>query len=117
LVFPTASGQIAHHSHLLRTLAPVMVAAGVVNADGAPKYAMHSFRHFFASWCINPQDRGGRELTPKVVQALLGHASIVITLDTYGHLFPHGGDATELAKASAALFAGPPTGKVVPLTK
>jgi integrase len=65
---------------------------------------MHAFRHFFASWCINPKERGGRELPPKVVQTLLGHSSIVMTLDVYGHLFRDGGDRAELAEASAALL-------------
>ncbi len=41
--------------------------------------------------------RGGRELPPKVVQHLLGHSSIVMTLDRYGHLFPRGDDRAELA--------------------
>ena len=85
LVFPASSGLVEHHSSMVRGLAPIMIAAGVVDADGAPKYAMHAFRHFFASWCINPKDRGGRELPPKVVQTLLGHSSIVMTLDTYSH--------------------------------
>jgi hypothetical protein len=31
--------------------ARVMCAAGVVENDGKPKYALHAFRHFFASWC------------------------------------------------------------------
>ena len=33
LVFPTAQGRIAHHEQMLRTLAPVMIAAGVIGAD------------------------------------------------------------------------------------
>jgi integrase len=41
----------------------------------------------------------------KVVQHLLGHSSIVMTLDVYGHLFPSGDDRTELAAASGALLA------------
>jgi integrase len=51
------------------------------------------------------KERGGRELPPKVVQHLLGHSSIVMTLDVYGHLFRDGGDRAELAEASAALLA------------
>ena len=48
----------------------------------------HAFRHFFASWCLNRKEAGGRELPPKEVQSLLGHSSIVMTMDVYGHLFP-----------------------------
>ena len=56
--------------------------------DGGPKYTgLHSLRHFYASWCINRQKDGGRGLPPKNVQERLGHSSITITLDTYGHLF------------------------------
>ena len=87
LVFPTSTGAVDHHKNMLRSLAPVMTAAGVVDKSGKSKYALHAFRHFFASWCINPIERGGRQLTPKVVQTLMGHSSIVITLDLYGHLF------------------------------
>jgi integrase len=80
-----------------------MVKAGLTNKQGA-KYALHAFRHFFASWCINPKERGGLELQPKVVQERLGHASILMTMDTYGHLFPRGDDTAELAAAEKALL-------------
>lgn len=72
--------------------------------DGAPKYALHAFRHFFASWCINRKADGGRELPAKFVQGLLGHSSIVMTLDRYGHLFPRGDDRAELAIAAKVLL-------------
>jgi integrase len=39
------------------------------------------------------------------VQERLGHSSIVMTMDTYGHLFPRGDDGRELAAAEAALLA------------
>ena len=113
LVFPSKKGETDHNSNLLRYLTPVMRAAGVVQrtideTTGeetiTPKYGMHSFRHFFASWCINPNSRGGRELPAKVVQQYLGHSSIVITLDVYGHLFPDNSDHAELATATAALM-------------
>jgi integrase len=105
LVFPTAAGKVEHHKNTLNGLEPVMVAAGVVDKAGKPKYALHAFRHFFASWCINPKDRGGRELSAKVVQQLLGHSSITMTLDRYGHLFPRGDDKAELAASARALLA------------
>jgi len=105
LVFPTGTGAIMYHRSMLDSLAPVMVAAGVVTKGGKPKYGLHAFRHFFASWCINRRADGGRELPAKVVQGLLGHGSIVMTLDRYGHLFPRGDDRAELAAASGALLA------------
>jgi integrase len=105
LVFPTSTGRIDHHANMLRGLAPIMIAAGVVDKEGGPKYALHAFRHFFASWCINPKARGGRELPAKEAQGLLGHSSIVMTLDLYGHMFPPAGDRTELAEAARALLA------------
>jgi integrase len=61
-------------------------------------------RHFYASWCINRHRDGGLELPVKTVQARLGHASIVMTLDRYGHLFPSD-DGAELAEAERAIFA------------
>ncbi|HEY2532838.1 MAG TPA: tyrosine-type recombinase/integrase [Xanthobacteraceae bacterium] len=105
LAFPSIKGVVEHHMVMLKTLAPAMKVAGVVDKDGKPKYGLHAFRHFFASWCINPRSRGGRELPAKVVQALLGHSSIVMTLDIYGHLFPNADDRAELATASYALLA------------
>jgi len=105
LVFPTQAGSVMYHKNMLESLAPVMKAAGVVTRSGNPKYGLHAFRHFFASWCINRRTDGGRELPAKVVQGLLGHSSIVMTLDIYGHLFPRGDDRAELAAATSALLA------------
>jgi integrase len=105
LVFPTSTEHVEHHSNMLRSLAPVMVAAGLVDGEGEPKYALHAFRHFYASWCLNSRSRGGRQLPLKEVQSLLGHTSIVMTADTYGHLLPTSDDGGELAAASRALFA------------
>jgi integrase len=47
---------------------------------------------------------GGLELPPKMVQQRMGHASIAITMDVYGHLFPRGDDGAELAAAEKALL-------------
>ena len=104
-MFPTTTGQIEHHKNILRALAPVMVKAGLIDKQGEPKYALHAFRHFYASWCINRKEDGGLGLPLKVVQERLGHASILMTSDTYGHLFPRGDDNGELAAAERSLLA------------
>jgi len=105
LVFPTSTGAVEHHKNMSRSVETVMKAAGVVDKSGEPKYALHAFRHFFASWCINPKERGGRELPVKVAQTLLGHSSVVMTLDRYGHLFPSGSNRDELRASTRALLA------------
>jgi len=97
-------GTVKWHRELLYSLDPIMLAAHVVDREGRPKYGLHSMRHWFASWCINRKADGGRELPAKSVQQLLGHSSIVITLDTYSHLFPTSNDRAELEAASAALL-------------
>src|SRR5262249_43990941 len=122
LVFPNGKGNFESHSNLVqRTLNPLQVAAGLVvpvingsgkqerDADGNPvveaKYTgTHALRHFFASWCINRKTDGGLELPPKIVQERLGHSSIVMTMDVYGHLFPSSDDGSELAAAESALL-------------
>jgi integrase len=72
---------------------------------GRAKYTgLHALRHFYASWCINRRVDGGLELPLKVVQSRLGHASIQMTADRYGHLFPRGDDSAELAAAEKAFL-------------
>jgi integrase len=71
----------------------------------AAKYTgFHALRHFYASWCIKRREDGGLGLPPKIVQERLGHSSITLTMDTFGHLFPRGDDASELASDEAALL-------------
>lgn len=84
---------------------PAQIAAGVVNEQGKAKYrGLHCLRHFYASWCINRRVDGGLELPLKVVQTRLGHASIKMTADVYGHLFPAVDDSKELAAAEKRFF-------------
>jgi integrase len=106
LAFPNQSGNVESHGNIVhRGLMPAMLKAGIVTAAGEAKYkGLHSFRHFFASWCINRKVDGGLELPAKVVQARMGHSGIGITMDVYGHLFPSHDDGEELAAAAAHLF-------------
>ena len=62
------------------------------DAAGLPeKTGFHATRHFYASLLIQHGE------SVKVVQARLGHASAIETLDTYGHLWPDSEDATREA--------------------
>ena len=45
-------------------------------------------------------------MTPKKIQAVMGHSSIQVTFDLYGHLFENtDGDAKAMAEIEARLFA------------
>jgi integrase len=49
---------------------------------GLRRLRFHDLRHTFASLLIAQNE------SPKKIQVLLGHQSIKITMDTYGHLYP-----------------------------
>ena len=51
--------------------------------SGIRKIRLHDLRHTFASQLI---EQGAH---PKYIQEQLGHSSITMTMDTYGHLFPN----------------------------
>lgn len=116
LVFPNGQGKVEQLNNIVRRgLQPAQVAAGVaddtgeVDEKGKPimvaRYkGLHALRHFYASWCINRPADGGLGLPAKVVQERLGHSTIVMTMDVYGHLFPRGDDAEELAAAERSLL-------------
>jgi integrase len=105
LAFPTGKGNVENHQNILtRGFFPAQIAAKVA-VNGVPKYSgLHALRHFYASWCINRKQDGGLELPLKVVQERMGHATVVLTSDLYGHLFPRGDDGSEMAAAEAALL-------------
>jgi integrase len=81
------------------------IAAGVTTGSKAKYTGLHALRHFFASWCINRRKDGGLELPIKLVQERLGHSTIVMTSDVYGHLFPSRDDDAELAAAERVLLS------------
>ncbi|MCV9997359.1 site-specific integrase [Pararhizobium sp. YC-54] len=117
LVFPNGSGKVEQLNNVLRRgLHPTWVAAGVtvetgeLDKEGKPvlasKYSgLHCLRHWFASWCINRREDGGLGLPPKLVQERMGHSTIAMTMDTYGHLFPRDDDGSELAAAADFVLA------------
>ena len=114
LAFPDDDGGVvARYDAILHGWHRAQIAAGVVAKDAAgrrvepfrPKYAgLHALRHWFASWCLNRIADGGLEMPLKTLQARLGHATLAMTADTYGHLFPRGDSTHEMAKAQRLLL-------------
>jgi integrase len=94
LVFPNGLGKVESYANLIEHgFAPIQIAAGIiaqkqaVDDAGQPvtvsvaKYGLHALRHACASLWI---EQGHN---PKQIQKLMGHSSIKVTFDTYGHLF------------------------------
>jgi integrase len=117
LVFPSGEGTpIFHPNLLLSFLEPLQVAAGVSRPkmkDGASvldkkeqpvmegRYTLHCFRHAAASLWIE------RRVAPKKVQTWMGHHSIQVTFDTYGHLFAALDEDAGIMAAMEAEVMGP----------
>jgi integrase len=54
----------------------------ILERTGLPDIRFHDLRHTCATLLL------GQDVHPKIVQELLGHASIQLTLDTYSHYLP-----------------------------
>lgn len=68
-----------------------------LRGSGIEPCRFHDLRHTFAAHLVRAN------VHPKTMQRLLGHATIGITLDTYGHLMPEG--EVEAIAALDALLA------------
>jgi integrase len=78
LVFCTGKGTLINPSNLRRrSLAPLLQRAGL------PLMTFHQLRHTAATILLL------KNVNPKVVSEMLGHATIAITLDTYSHVLPN----------------------------
>src|SRR5262249_52060371 len=88
LVFPTAGGKVEQHKSVLESIAPIFIAAGVVDRQGAPQYGLHALRPFFSSSGLKPKDRGGRGLSAKEKHAPLRAETRHITIGAFGPPFP-----------------------------
>jgi integrase len=90
LVFTTNTGAPINPSNLRqRSFASLLKRAGL------PHMRFHDLRHTCATLLLS------RGVHPKLVQELLDHATIAITLDTYSHVMPSMGDATAKALEDA----------------
>jgi len=116
IVFPDATGAVEDHTAIYRRFMALQLACGIteprLGPDGRPlideegrrvhqpKYGLHAMRHACASLLI------AQGWQPKRIQSFMGHASIGLTFDTYGHLFKDAeGDQKAMAKLEGALLS------------
>lgn len=79
LVFASNVGGIINPSNLRnRSFARLLQRAGL--SDRGARF--HDLRHTCATLLLS------RNVNPKIVSEMLGHATIAITLDTYSHVLP-----------------------------
>lgn len=110
LVFPSIAKRVMTHRYMsLNIMGAVQLAARVsspVQDDKGkpkldeeqqpilePRYTLHDFRHAAASLWIE------QRVNPKRVQRWMGHSSIQVTFDTYGHLFDQADQDSAVAAA------------------
>lgn len=100
LVFPNGEGNVESLPNIHRRgLGPLEVAAAIGTDKLHPKYGLHALRHAAASLFIS------EGLSPKRVQSMMGHSTIQVTFDTYGHLFPsHAEDQMAMRRLQARLL-------------
>ncbi len=77
LIFPSQVGTPMNPSNFInRSFKPLLKRAEL------PSLRFHDLRHTFASLMLSNGEH------PKIVQEILGHAQISLTLDTYSHALP-----------------------------
>jgi integrase len=102
LVFPNGVGNVESLTNIVkRVWNPLQIECGIVTEHGKARYGFHALRHAAASLFI-----AHLQWTPKRVQAVLGHASITMTYNVYGHLFTdREGDKEAMKRLEAAIVA------------
>jgi integrase len=92
LVFGTAKDRPDMLGNLQRRLlTPLAAKAGV------PRYSWHGLRHYAVSaWLASGID-------PKTAQSWAGHSTLMLTIDTYGHLVPRADDHARILAAERML--------------
>jgi integrase len=94
IVFTNANGRIVAYSNFHTYVwRPLLDACGL-------DYEFHSLRHAAASLFIETLG-----WSPKRIQTVMGHSSITMTFDRYGHLFDSTDDAAAMQRLEAAVTA------------
>ena len=93
LVFANQQGgHIGHDNLIKRRLLPLFDAVRV------KRFNWHGLRHYAVSTWIEAG------LRPKTVQTFSGHASLQVTMDRYGHLFPSDDHRKAMDQIARGLF-------------
>ena len=90
LVFPNQAGKPMNTDNLYhRGFKPLLEKAGLSG------FTFHSLRHTCATLLLS------KNVNPKIVSEMLGHATISQTMDTYSHAMPGMGDVAATALEEA----------------
>jgi integrase len=90
LVFPNQVGKPMNADNLYhRGFKPLLQKAGLSS------FIFHSLRHTCATLLVS------KNVNPKIVSKMLGHATISQTMDTYSHVMPGMGDVADTALEEA----------------
>jgi integrase len=94
LIFPNRNGRYFGHDNLIkRQFLPLFDALKGVN-----RFNWHGLRHFAVSCWIEAG------LAAKTVQTFAGHASLQVTMERYGHLFPSDDHRKAMDQIASGLF-------------
>jgi len=107
LIFPNGEGNHIGHDNLVKRhflpLFDKLEAAHKDDPTNLPppprRFNWHALRHFAVSCWIEAG------MTPKTVQTFAGHASLQVTMDRYGHLFPSEDHKKAMDQIAKGLFA------------
>lgn len=107
LIFPNREGKHIGHDNLVkrhfRPLFDKLEAAHKDDPTNFPppplSFSWHALRHFAVSCWIEAR------FAPKTVQTFAGHASLQVTMDRYGHLFPNEDHKKTMNLIAKGLFA------------
>jgi len=100
LLFPSQVGTPLEERNVLRRFQIMCEASGL------PKLRLYDLRHTHASLLIH------EGVHPKKISERLGHSSIKLTMDTYGHLF-EGSDRDSAEKMEKLLGGEPKAARVL----
>ena len=92
LIFPNRVGKPMDHNNLYhRNFKSLPKRAGLWSEDKDKCFTFHSLRHTCATLLVS------KNVHPKIIQEMLGHATITQTMDTYSHVLPGMGDVAASA--------------------